>query len=193
MDEEDAATTARDPSPARDLVCSPLLRIVGVDITHSPTQISTAAVTVCAQQVNAHTAPDARSPGEEAPTRSPSPNDDDRDTMVDDPGNIAAAVGDAATGPDYNIRLWRAGRFACMREDFTRLESTDRWLSGDGLAVFAEQKRLAIGDGTVDVVHPNVLQEIQWYTEALDRGDEKNASSMRAGLVLALEQVRRRP
>lgn len=113
--------------------------------------------------------------------------------MVDEQGNISADEKlNIVQGRGYDIRLWRAGRFSCMKEDFARLDSADRWLSGDGIAVFAEQKRLAVGDGTVDVVHPNILQEVQWHTEARDRGDEKNAASIRASIVLGMETVRRR-
>lgn len=91
----------------------------------------------------------------------------------------------------YVMTRFRSGRFWCDAEDLARLESTSRWLSGRGLAVFAEDRLTSAQVQTVDVVHPEVLHFIQEREDALARGDAASAQSYKDSVHGHLELVRR--
>lgn len=88
------------------------------------------------------------------------------------------------------LRTWDAGRWSCLQEDFERLDSRDRWLSGDGLAVFAAAKLEEVGVKTVGLIHPGLLQEVQWRMDALAAGDAVNAAANERSITIALKEVR---
>lgn len=89
-----------------------------------------------------------------------------------------------------SYRKWQAEGWACLQEDFERLDSRDRWLSGDGLAVFAAAKLKEVGVSTVGLIHPGLLQEVQWRMDSLAAGDVANSESNKRSITAALHEVR---
>ncbi|KZV90036.1 hypothetical protein EXIGLDRAFT_771164 [Exidia glandulosa HHB12029] len=86
----------------------------------------------------------------------------------------------------YEIR-YRSGRFYCDSVDLRRLDSPVAWLSGDGLAVFAELMLKSSGVTSVDVVHPEVLLNVERLTRATARGDSSDAEVARSLVAKELE------
>lgn len=90
----------------------------------------------------------------------------------------------------YEVRKWRCGRWSCLEEDFARLDSRNRWLSGDGIAVFAAAQLKAANVDTVDVIHPLLLQEVEWRADALAAGKTVQAKLNADHIVDVLREAR---
>lgn len=115
-------------------------------------------------------------------------DEDGADGAAQGPGNIVPTTGNPPRG--YFMTRFRSGRFWCDAEDVERMESSSRWLSGRGLAVFSEAMLIRAQATTVDVVHPEVLHYIQEWEDGLARGDAAGARFSKAGVFGHIEQVR---
>lgn len=111
------------------------------------------------------------------------PSDDERATAFETEMKIPKAK-------SYEVRTWRAGRWSCLQDDFDRLNSRDRWLSGDGIAVFAAVQLKAARVDTVDVIHPLLLQEVEWRADALSAGNTTQAKVNANNIIAVLLEVR---
>lgn len=115
------------------------------------------------------------------------------DAVGDTLGNVFgnADIGTGSRRPKgYFMTRFRSGRFWCATEDLGRLESASRWLTGQGLAIFVEDRLTKVQPTTVDVLHPEVLHYLQEWEDGLAIGDAAGARNGKESVLGHLEQVR---
>lgn len=84
----------------------------------------------------------------------------------------------------------RCGNYVCNEDDIARFASRTRWLSGDGLAVFAESHVQEVKNPRIGHLDSTAFRDLKVYVDARERGDTENADKNKAWVTRKIEKVR---
>lgn len=85
------------------------------------------------------------------------------------------------------------GAFGCTGDDIERMLDRTAWLSGMGLAVFAESQRVAAGNALVGHLASTLFIDVKNYRSAKDAGDVEGMNANKGWIWDKLRNVRLRP
>lgn len=127
-------------------------------------------------------------PGTSKPRRRrPSDDSDSSEGSVTDEDDIAIAPSARSSARE---KPRKCGSFGCTADDITRMESRTAWLSGMGLAVFAESHRVAARDPRVGHLPPTLFIDVKNYHAAREAGDSGSMDENKEWIRDKLKEVR---
>ena len=113
------------------------------------------------------------------------------DTSDDDtPARTACSTASTNTSRHTEGPGRKCGWYNCLAEDVARVASPDLWLSGPGLAVFAEAKWMARTLQEVQHFDSLVFADVRSYVEHRDSVDESGLERVKNSLIQRVAQAR---